>query len=155
VYIQKFKEPQATTLRCGCPYNLGDICRHEAAALFQLQEMIDRGHLQSESVKYDQRHTVVKMKTIDHKSLRLFSSQEIYSDAEIFYVPIKPVIEHAENETVKAAVKLNGQVYKVFFVKTKKEILIPVAITMMKTSALPAQSNCFLQLAQCTWGQLF
>mgnify|MGYP001160594122 FL=1 len=120
VYIQKFKEPQATTLRCGCPYNLGDICRHEAAALFQLQEMIDRGHLQSESVKYDQRHTVVKMKTIDHKSLRLFSSQEIYSDAEIYLRTNKAVIEHAENETVKAAVKLNGQVYKVLLRKNEE-----------------------------------
>ena len=36
VYIQKFKDPQSTSLRCGCPYNLGDICRHEAATLFQL-----------------------------------------------------------------------------------------------------------------------
>ena len=120
VYIQKFKEPQATTLRCGCPYNLGDICRHEAAALFQLQEMIDRGHLQSESVKYDQRHTVVKMKTIDHKSLRLFSSQEIYSDAEIYLRTNKAVIEHAENETVKATVRLNNQDYKVLIRKNEE-----------------------------------
>ena len=71
VYIQKFKDPRATSLRCACPYNLGDICRHEAAAMFQLQEMIDRGHLQSDNVKYDQRHTVAKMKTIDLKTLRL------------------------------------------------------------------------------------
>lgn len=120
VYIQKFKEPQATTLRCGCPYNLGDICRHEAAALFQLQEMIDRGHLQSESVKYDQRHTVVKMKTIEIKSLRLFSSQEVYSDAEIFLRTHKAVIEHAENETVKATVRLNNQDYKVLIRKNEE-----------------------------------
>ena len=120
VYIQKFKEPQATTLRCGCPYNLGDICRHEAAALFQLQEMIDRGHLQSDEVKYDQRHTVVKMKAIDLKSLRLFSSQEVFSDAEIFLRTQKASIEYAENETVKASVKLNGQVYQVLLRKNEE-----------------------------------
>jgi len=120
VYIQKFKEPQATSLRCACPYNLGDICRHEAAALFQLQEMIDRGHLQSEEVKYDQRHTVVKMKAIDLKSLRLFSSQEVFSDAEIFLRTNKAAIEFAENETVKASVKLNGETYKVIIRKNEE-----------------------------------
>ena len=44
VYIQKIKDPKSLSLRCTCPYNLGDICRHEAASLFQLQEMIDKNH---------------------------------------------------------------------------------------------------------------
>jgi len=76
VYIQKFKDPKGVSLRCTCPYNLGDICRHEAASLFQLQELIDRGHLQTGEVKYDQRHTVAKMKTIDLKTMRRLSPQE-------------------------------------------------------------------------------
>ena len=38
VYIQKFKDPKSTSLRCGCPYNLGDICRHEAAAFFSCRK---------------------------------------------------------------------------------------------------------------------
>ena len=33
VYIQKYNDPKSLALRCSCPYNLGDICRHEAAAL--------------------------------------------------------------------------------------------------------------------------
>ena len=82
VYIQKFKDPKATSLRCACPYNLGEICRHEAAAMFQLQEMIDRGHLQADNIKYDQRHTIAKMKTIDLKTLRLLSSQEKIAEAK-------------------------------------------------------------------------
>ena len=91
VYIQKFKDSKATSLRCACPYNLGDICRHEAAALFQLQEMIDRGHLQSDDIKYDQRHTVAKMKTIDLKTLRLLSSPEALTGSGNFlYAPTKP-----------------------------------------------------------------
>ena len=84
VYIQQFKDPKSTSLRCACPYNLGDICRHEAAALFQLQEMIDRGHLQSEDVKYDQRHTVAKMKTIDLKTSDCFPHRKHLSEAETF-----------------------------------------------------------------------
>lgn len=121
VYIQKFKDPKGTSLRCGCPYNLGDICRHEAAALFQLQEMIDRGHLQAENVKYDQRHTVAKMKTIDLKTLRLLCSPETLIDAETFLRTNKATIEHAENETVKASVKLNGQTYKVIIRKNEEK----------------------------------
>ena len=120
VYIQKFKDPKATSLRCACPYNLGDICRHEAAALLQLQEMIDRGHLQAEEVKYDQRHTVAKMKTIDLKTLRLLSSQEALTEAETYLRTNKATIEFAENETVKAAVKLNDQEYKVIIRKNEE-----------------------------------
>lgn len=121
VYIQKFKDPKATSLRCACPYNLGDICRHEAAALFQLQEMIDRGHLQAESVKYDQRHTVAKMKTIDLKTLRLLSSPETLEEAEVFLRTNKAIIDFAENETVKATVKLEGKEYKVIIRKNEEK----------------------------------
>src|ERR1041385_7816275 len=71
VHIQKFKDPKAMSLRCSCPYNLGDICRHEAGALIQLQELLDRNMLKAEDVVYDQRHTVVKMKFIDLKTIRL------------------------------------------------------------------------------------
>jgi non-specific serine/threonine protein kinase len=70
-YIFRNSKTPKASLRCACPYNLGDICRHEAAALFQLQELIDRGHLQADNVIYDQRHTVAKMKTIDLKTCDL------------------------------------------------------------------------------------
>ncbi|HQX95998.1 MAG TPA: SNF2-related protein, partial [Chitinophagaceae bacterium] len=120
VYIQKFKDAKSTSLRCACPYNLGDICRHEVAALFQLQDLIDRGHLQSENLQYDQRHTVVKLKTIDLKNIRHFTSQEIFSDAEIFLRTKKAKIDFAENETVKATVPLNGQDYKVIISKNEE-----------------------------------
>ena len=120
VYIQKFKDTQSTSLRCGCPYNLGEICRHEAAALFQLQEMIDRGHLQAEHVQYDQRHTVAKMKTIELKTLRLLSSPDAFTEAEKFLRTNKAAIEYAENETVKASVTMAGQSYKVILKKNEE-----------------------------------
>ena len=120
VYIQKFKDAKSTSLRCACPYNLGDICRHEVAALFQLQDLIDRGHLQSENLQYDQRHTVVKLKTIDLKNIRHFTSQEVFSDAEIFLRTKKAKIDFAENETVKATVPLNGKDYKVIISKNEE-----------------------------------
>lgn len=117
VYIQKIKDPKSISLRCGCPYNLGDICRHEAAALFHLQELIDKGRLRTEEVQYDQRHTVAKMKSIDLKSLRLLSAPSVFADAEMFLRTQKAKIEFAENEMVKASVTINGKLYKVIISK--------------------------------------
>ncbi|HET6993626.1 MAG TPA: SNF2-related protein, partial [Chitinophagaceae bacterium] len=120
VYIQKFKDPRGLSLRCSCPYNLGDICRHESASLFQLQEMIDRGHLQTEDIKYDQRHTVAKMKSIELKTLRLLSSPDAFIEAEKYLRAQRANIEFAENETVRASLVLEGETYHVLIRKNEE-----------------------------------
>lgn len=120
VYIQKFKDPRDISLRCSCPYNIGDICRHETAALFQLQEMIDKGHLQTGEIQYDQRHTVAKMKTIDLKTLRVLSSPTAFAEAEKYLRTQRASIEMAENEAVKAAVVLDGKTYHVLIRKNEE-----------------------------------
>ncbi|RYY57338.1 MAG: DEAD/DEAH box helicase [Chitinophagaceae bacterium] len=120
VHIHKFKDAKELSLRCSCPYNIGDICRHETASLFQLQEMIDKGQLEAEDVAYDQRHTVAKMKSIELKTLRLLSSPEIFNEAELWLRTNKAKIELAENETVKASVTINGEVYKILLRKNEE-----------------------------------
>ena len=120
VYIQHFKDPKTMSVRCSCPYNLGDICRHEAGALIQLQELLDRNLLKAEEVSYDQRHTVVKMKYIDLKTIRLLCSQQTLADAEKFLTDNKAVIEYAKDEMVKAAVDLDGTIYKVVLRKNEE-----------------------------------
>ena len=60
------------------------------------------------------------MKTIDLKTLRMLSSPEAFSEAEIYLRSNKANIEQAENETVKASVNLNGQVYKVIIRKNEE-----------------------------------
>lgn len=120
VYIHHFKEPGATSLRCSCPYNLGDICRHETASLLQLQELLDRGQLQTGQIQYDQRHTVVKMKTIDLKNIRLLCGPQILLQAETYLRTKKAAIEYAENETVKARVTLEGKDYDVLIRKNEE-----------------------------------
>ncbi len=120
VYIQKFKDEKNMSLRCSCPYNLGDICRHEAAALFKLQELLDKGHFASEEIKYDQRHTVVKMKTIDLKSLRLFSSPLVFAEAEKYLRTHKAKIEQAINDMVKASVTIEENTYPVIIRKNEE-----------------------------------
>ena len=109
VTIQKFKDPKTLSVRCTCPYNLGDICRHESAALIQLQEMLDKNILKAQQVDYDQRHTVVKMKFIDLKTLRLLSSPESYAAAESYLREgKKAVIETAKDEMVVSTVTIDN-----------------------------------------------
>ncbi len=109
VHVNNYKDPKTLSLRCACPYNLGDICRHEAAALIRLQEMIDKGQLEAGDVRYDQKHTVAKMKTIDYRTIQLLSSHEIIAEAEKQLKESPPVIESAKDEMVKATVTIEGE----------------------------------------------
>jgi len=120
VSIQKFKDPKTLSVRCTCPYNLGDICRHEAAALIQLQEMLDKNQLKAEKIDYDQRHTVVKMKIIDLKTLRLLCSPETYMAAESWLRTGKADIFYAKDEMVQATVEIEGTSYKVVIRKNEE-----------------------------------
>jgi non-specific serine/threonine protein kinase len=88
--------------------------------MLQLQDMLDRGHLQAEEIAYDQKHTVAKMKAIELKTLRLLSSPELFIEAEAFLRTNKAKIEFAENEVVKASVKLEGKEYKVIIRKNEE-----------------------------------
>ncbi|MEO6328050.1 MAG: DEAD/DEAH box helicase [Ginsengibacter sp.] len=113
VYIQKYNDPKTLLLRCACPYNLSDICRHEAAALFQLQDMIDRNLLGSPLNKtYDQKHTIAKMKFIDLRMLRMLSSQNIFNQAEELLRGTKANIKNAANERVEATLEHEGKIYQ-------------------------------------------
>ncbi len=120
VYVQKFKDAKTLSIRCSCPYNLGDICRHEAGALIQLQELLDRNMLKAEEVRYDQRHTVVKMKFIDLKTIRVLCSPQTLAEAEKYLRTQRAQIEYARDEVVKAAVEIDGQVYKVVLRKNEE-----------------------------------
>ncbi|MDR3714411.1 MAG: SNF2-related protein [Puia sp.] len=120
VYVQKFKDAKTLSVRCSCPYNLGDICRHEAGALIQLQELLDRNMLKAEDVKYDQQHTVVKMKFIDLKSIRLLCSPETLTQAETYLRTQRANIEYARDEIVKATVGLEDKTYRVVIRKNEE-----------------------------------
>jgi SNF2-related domain/Helicase conserved C-terminal domain len=120
VYVQKFKDAKTLSVRCSCPYNLGDICRHEAAALIQLQELLDRNLLKAEEIQYRQQHTVVKMKYIDLRTIRLLCSPQSFEEAEKYLGSNKPVIESARDETVRASVNLEGRSYPVVIRKNEE-----------------------------------
>ena len=111
VYIHKYADAKLMSLRCGCPYNLGEICRHEAAALFRLQDMVDKNLLLSNAIQYNQRHTVAKMKHIDLKMIKMLSSPSIFQEAETLLRTNKATILKAADERVEGELVYNGQTY--------------------------------------------
>ena len=113
VYIQKYKDANAMNVRCSCPYNLGDICRHEVASLFQLQDLIDKNILGLKDLQYDQRHTVVKMKNIELKTIRTLTAAAALDDAEVFLRSNKASILSAKDECVRAELQMNGDTWPV------------------------------------------
>ena len=121
VHVQKYDDPKALLIRCTCPYNLGDICRHEAAALFQLQDLIDRNLLTTNNaVVYDQKHTVIKMKFIDLKTIRVLAGQENYSEAEEILQVNKLNIIHAANEKVEASINIEAEKFRLILQKNEE-----------------------------------
>jgi len=111
VYIQKYIDPKLMSLRCSCPYNIGDICRHEAAALFRLQDMVDKNMLGSNLIQHNQYHTVAKMKHIDLKTIKMLCSPTIYEEADNMMRAHKATILKSVDERVEAELKINGFVY--------------------------------------------
>ena len=92
VHITQFKDPKTLSLRCTCPYNLSEICRHKAGALFHLQDLLDKNLLGDKETVYQQSHTVVKMKQLDLKLIRLLTKQENFEKAETYLRTAKATI---------------------------------------------------------------
>lgn len=120
VYVQKYRDPKTMNLRCGCPYNLGDICRHESAALFQLQEMVDKNLLGDQEVVYHQRHTVIKMKFIDLKTIRLLTSPALFNQAEEILRHKLANINLSKDERVEAKLEDEGEAYNLVIQKNEE-----------------------------------
>lgn len=120
VFIQKYKDPKTLSVRCTCPYNLGDICRHETAALLQLQELLDKNILGGKGIVYHQRHTIVKMKHIDLKTVRLLTNPDAYSEAEQYLRTQKASIVSAKDERVEAKMEYKGEKYPVVIQKNEE-----------------------------------
>jgi SNF2 family DNA or RNA helicase len=120
VHIQQYKDEKSLQVRCTCAFNGGDICRHEVAALIQLQELLDRNLLSNIGTSYNQRHTLIKMKQIDLKTIKMLSSPTAYEDAETFLRTNKAIIVKAEEEKVTALVTLSNEDFNVVIRKNEE-----------------------------------
>lgn len=122
VHVQKYDEPKTFTIHCSCPYNISDICRHEAAALMQLQDLVDKNLLESnhKAPVYNQKHTVVKIKFIDLKMIRMLAGMENYTEAEEILRKNKCNIITAADERVEADLELKDKTFHLIIQKNEE-----------------------------------
>jgi len=115
VTVQNYLEDKALSLRCQCPYNMGTVCRHEAAALFQLNDLLQSGFFDNAKIEYDQKHTTVRMRQITTHFIKLFSTGSIFEKAEEWVANKQLKILEAKDDAVKAEVKDDeGKTHSVF-----------------------------------------
>lgn len=112
VKIEHYNQPRSIALRCTCPYNLTEVCRHKAAALMQLQEMSEQGLLGGPSIRYNQSHTLVKIRHIDLKMIRMLAGNDNYEAAEEILRTHSATITSAANEKVEAELVLENQTFR-------------------------------------------
>ena len=111
VAVNKYDRPEEMNVQCQCTYNMGAICRHEAAALFQLQNLFDNNDMNDVNPLYNQESTVIKMKDIDPKTLRLLTSRSNYLEAEKIARHHQAAIKSAVEEQVQADLAYQKKVF--------------------------------------------
>ena len=113
VTINKYLQPKEITVRCQCPYNLGEICRHEVAAMFQLNDILQSGFFENTNITYDQKHTVVRMRQINRQMLLIFTAPDSLDKAERIAASNKAVITTNNNDRIEANVPDDDKIYHV------------------------------------------
>ena len=121
VKVEKFRDDNMLAVECTCPFEQGEMCRHQAAGLFYLQDLIDSNMLGEQIfIQYDQNHTVIRMKHIDIKMLRLLSDANSYGHAEQYVDGHRLKLEEAKEEKVRAVVSYNQEKHEVLIQKNEE-----------------------------------
>ncbi|RYD57685.1 MAG: helicase SNF2 [Sphingobacteriales bacterium] len=113
VTVAKYLDPAQLSIRCQCPYNLGDICRHEVAALFQLNDIIQSGFFENTDIVYDQKHTVVRMRQVTQHILSIFASAETVEKAVSWASMRRAIITSTKGDKIEAEVPDEDNTYNV------------------------------------------
>ncbi len=109
VKINHFDDPKRISIRCQCPYNMGMLCRHEVAALMELNDMVESGYFSDEEIVYDQSATTIRMKNIDLNTLRMLTANSLFKDAEALSKRNKIKITLSKNDRVEAYAQIDGK----------------------------------------------
>ncbi len=113
VTINKYLHPEKLSVRCQCPYNLGEICRHEVAGLFQLHDMVQGGYFNNAAVTYSQAHTVLRIRVVNEHTLRIYAGNRIMEEAIKKAARQEARIHLSENDRIEAEVPDGNQTYQV------------------------------------------
>lgn len=113
VTINKYMDTEHLSVRCQCPYNLGEICRHEVASLFQLNDLLQSGFFENADIQYDQKHTVIRMRQVNMQMIRVFTSADIMERAQSMANKTSAIITSKVSDRIEAEVPDGDMTYKV------------------------------------------
>lgn len=113
VTINKYLQPKELAVRCQCPYNMGEICRHEVAALFQLNDIIQSGFFENTDVTYNQSHTMVRMRQVSRQVLQIFTAPDAMDLAEDWATEGRAVLSKGKTDRIEAEVQDGNANYHV------------------------------------------
>jgi non-specific serine/threonine protein kinase len=120
VTIENFTSPATLSLRCGCPYNLSEVCRHKAASLFFVQDLLDKNLLDYKPASYKTTHTLLRTKNLDLKMIRMLCSKTTFEKAEETLKSNRPHIIESANEKVVAEIEEKGKTLHVIVQKNEE-----------------------------------
>jgi non-specific serine/threonine protein kinase len=156
VTINKYLQPKELTVRCQCPYNLGEICRHEVAALFQLNDILQSGFFENTNITYEQKHTVVRMRQVNRQMLQIFTAPESIETAERIANAGRAIITSNKNDRIEAEVPDEDNTYKVTIKQNEEKYFDTSCGCDEKTHPLCVhKAAVFLQILKTLGAQYF
>lgn len=156
VTINKYMDSEHLSVRCQCPYNLGEICRHEVAALFQLNDLLQSGFFENTDIAYDQKHTAIRMRQVNTQMIRVFTSAEIMDRAQEMANKTTAIITSKKNDTVEAEVPDGDMTYKVIIRRNEERYFDTSCGCDEKTYPLCLhKTTVFLQILRAYGHQYF
>lgn len=121
VTINKYMDTEHLSVRCQCPYNLGEICRHEVGALFQLNDLVQSGFFENTDIRYNQKHTAIRMRQVNMQMIRVFTSSEIMEQAQSMANRTAAIITAKKSDSVEAEVPDGDHTYKVIIKRNEEK----------------------------------
>lgn len=121
VTINKYMDTEHLSVRCQCPYNLGDICRHEVAGLFQLNDLLQSGFFENAEIQYDQKHTAIRMRQVNMQMIRVFTSADIMEAAQAIANKTAAIITSKVSDRIEAEVPDGDMTYKVIIRRNEEK----------------------------------
>jgi len=93
VKIENYNDPKGMVMRCTCPYNLSEVCRHKTAALLNLQDKSDNlinDYVMKESSKrFFNKNRLSGMVRVGYGHISLFGS---YQFTQLFKDGAGPIV---------------------------------------------------------------
>ncbi len=122
VTIHSFLDSSSITSQCSCPYSWVGICKHQVAALLDLEEQLSDVPNLVQEPSFDSSHTEIKMKSINEQVIRANLASECWPPARQLAFNERAKVLSESHHTVKASVTFKEYTHEVTIRKNGKDV---------------------------------